>query len=123
MCTEKSSGKDFACKSIAKRLDIPNLSAAKQAAHIDNVKREITILQRLRGTLSVVEMRGAWEDDRDIHIVMELCRGGELEHELGRRPYSEKLVAGYMRSVLLTIAQCHAHRILHRDIKPGGLGG
>lgn len=120
MCTEKSSGKDFACKSIAKRLDIPNLSAAKQAAHIDNVKREITILQRLRGTLSVVEMRGAWEDDRDIHIVMELCRGGELEHELGRRPYSEKLVAGYMRSVLLTIAQCHAHRILHRDIKPGG---
>ena len=24
-----------------------------------------------------------------------------------------------MRSVLHTLAQCHSHRILHRDIKPG----
>lgn len=29
-------------------------------------------------------------------------------------------VAAYMRSVLHTLAQCHSHRILHRDIKPGG---
>ena len=28
-------------------------------------------------------------------------------------------VASYMRAVLRTLAQCHAHRILHRDIKPG----
>lgn len=24
-----------------------------------------------------------------------------------------------MRAVLRTLAQCHSHRILHRDIKPG----
>lgn len=28
-------------------------------------------------------------------------------------------VASYMRAVLRTIAQCHAQKILHRDIKPG----
>lgn len=28
-------------------------------------------------------------------------------------------VASYMRAVLRTLAQCHSHRILHRDIKPG----
>ena len=28
-------------------------------------------------------------------------------------------VASYMRAVLRTVAQCHAHRILHRDVKPG----
>jgi hypothetical protein len=28
-------------------------------------------------------------------------------------------VASYMRAVLRTLAQCHAHRILHRDVKPG----
>jgi calcium-dependent protein kinase len=27
--------------------------------------------------------------------------------------------ASYMRAVLKTLAQCHAHNILHRDIKPG----
>ena len=28
-------------------------------------------------------------------------------------------VASYMRAVLRTLVQCHAKRILHRDIKPG----
>ncbi|KAL4853803.1 Calcium-dependent protein kinase 34 [Chlorella vulgaris] len=116
---ERRSGIEFACKSVSKTLDIPNLSPQKQAQHLDNTKREITILTRLRGTLSVVHFKGAYEDDASIHMVMELCRGGELVHEIGRRPYTEQTVAGYMRSVLHTLAQCHSHRILHRDIKPG----
>ena len=49
-------------------------AAAKQAQHLDNVKREIKILTRLRGTLSVVHFKGAYEDDQHIHLVMELCR-------------------------------------------------
>lgn len=49
-------------------------AAAKQAQHLDNVKREIKILTRLRGTLSVVHFKGAYEDDQSIHLVMELCR-------------------------------------------------
>lgn len=59
---------------------LPSLSspavaaAAKQAQHLDNVKREIKILTRLRGTLSVVHFKGAYEDDQSIHLVMELCR-------------------------------------------------
>lgn len=28
-------------------------------------------------------------------------------------------VASFMRAVLRTLAQCHSHHILHRDIKPG----
>jgi calcium-dependent protein kinase len=154
---EKASGEQFACKSIKKRLNIPNVSADKQAQHIDNVEREITILKRLRGTLrqvwagaapasaawccsvrastpalsddngslphpapcSVVQFKGAWEDDEDLHIVMEYCSGGELHHTIGRRSYTEGAAAGYMRSVLHTLAQCHSHRILHRDVKPG----
>lgn len=28
-------------------------------------------------------------------------------------------VASYMRAVLRTLAQCHTHCILHRDVKPG----
>jgi hypothetical protein len=34
-------------------------------------------------------------------------------------PPSQPQVASYMRAVLRTLAQCHAQRILHRDIKPG----
>ena len=28
-------------------------------------------------------------------------------------------VASFMRAVLRTLAQCHSHHILHRDVKPG----
>jgi len=116
---EKSTGQEFACKSIQKNLDIPNISSEKLAQHLDNIDREAKILKKLRGTLSVVHFKGAWEDDFDVHIVMEFCRGGELSHSIGMRMYTEATVAGYMRSVLHTLAQCHSHRILHRDIKPG----
>jgi len=68
---------------------------------------------------SVVHFKGCWEDDTDIHLVMELCLGGELHHVIGQRMYTEETVAEYMRSVLHTLAQFHSHHILHRDIKPG----
>jgi calcium-dependent protein kinase len=119
VAVERSTGMEFACKSIKKRLDVPNISPAKQAQHLDNIDREAKILKRLRGTLSVVAFKGAWEDDTDVHLVMEYCRGGELHHSIGNRMYTEATVAAYMRSVLHTLAQCHSHRILHRDIKPG----
>ncbi|GFH32107.1 uncharacterized protein HaLaN_31271, partial [Haematococcus lacustris] len=53
---------------------------------------------------------------------MELCRGGELLQRIGKHHYSERTVASYMRAVLRTLAQCHHHRILHRDVKPACRG-
>ena len=41
--TEAVSGRQYACKTIAKRLDVPNLSPQKQAAHLDNVRREVSL--------------------------------------------------------------------------------
>ncbi len=89
---DRSTGKEYACKTICKRLNLPNLSAEKQAQHIDNVKREVAVLKRLRGTLNVVHFKKAYEDDENIYLVMEYCRGGELWHRIGRRHYSEKTV-------------------------------
>ena len=148
---ERTTGKEFACKSIRKSLQIHNLSPDKLAAHLANIKREVAVLHRLRGTLNVTRFECAYEDTEHVHIVMELNKGGELHHRIGRRHYSEKTVcptlhtiacsqvaqqfysvqpllltrpnalqvASYLRAVLRTIAQCHSHHILHRDIKPG----
>eukprot|EP00798_Chlamydomonas_sp_ICE-L_P012361 gene12361-15542_t len=114
-----TTGNKFACKSIKKKLDIPSVSEDTLRQHIENIKREITVLHRLRGTLNVVHLEEVFEDEDYVHIVMELCSGGELAHAIGRRQYSEATAAKYMQGVLRTLAQCHHHRILHRDVKPG----
>lgn len=72
--TSRDSGKEYACKSISKHLDVGNLSPAKQAAHLDNIRREVAVLARLRGTLNVVHLKRAYEDATHVHIVMEVGR-------------------------------------------------
>mmetsp|Transcript_11822 Transcript_11822/g.32269 ORF Transcript_11822/g.32269 Transcript_11822/m.32269 type:complete len:1088 (+) Transcript_11822:41-3304(+) len=115
----ESTGAEFACKTIEKRLDVPNLPAVKQEQHLNNIKREVAILTRLRAALNVVHLEEVFEDEKNVYVVMQQCKGGELLAGVGRRHYSERTVASYMRAVLRTLSQCHHHRILHRDIKPG----
>ncbi|KAG2495634.1 hypothetical protein HYH03_006234 [Edaphochlamys debaryana] len=119
VCCDKATGKEWAVKSIEKRLTVPNISPAKQQQHLENIKREALILRKLRGTLNVVYLEDVLEDEDSVHLVMEHCKGGELVHRINTRHYSERTAASYMRAVLRTLAQCHHLRILHRDIKPG----
>lgn len=57
--SERATGKQFACKTITKRLDIPDVSENKQKQHVDNIQREIAVLRKLRGTLNVVYLEEA----------------------------------------------------------------
>jgi serine/threonine protein kinase/Ca2+-binding EF-hand superfamily protein len=120
LVVEKSTGTHYACKSIQKHLNVPNISPVKVEQHLANIDREIKVLKLLRGTLSVVNLKAVFEDDENIHIVMEYCKGGELYANLSKQgALTEAKVSYYMRFVLQTLAQCHSHKILHRDIKPG----
>lgn len=42
--------------------------------------------------LNVVHLEDVFEDAESVHLVMEYCKGGELLHSLGKRPYSEGTV-------------------------------
>jgi calcium-dependent protein kinase len=94
LATNRATGEEVAVKSIAKRLDLPGVAPQQQQRHLDNIRREVAVLRRLRGCLNVVRLVDAFEDDEDAHIVMECCRGGELVHRIGARAYTEKTVRG-----------------------------
>ncbi|GIL78391.1 hypothetical protein Vretimale_7737 [Volvox reticuliferus] len=115
--TNRETGEEFACKSILKVLK--DASDKKKQGHLDSIRREVQVLTKLRGSLNVVKLEDVYEDEEHVHLVMEMCSGGELWHRIGDRHYSERTVASFMRAVLRTLAQCHAQNILHRDIKPG----
>ena len=102
----RSNGAEYACKTIRKRLDVPNLPMGKQLQHVENIQREVAILRRLRGTLNVVYIEDAYEDDDAAHIIMELCRGGELVHRIGQRHYGEGTVSSRLWGVCVCVRVC-----------------
>lgn len=112
LCTEKATGIKYACKSISRR----KLVTEKD---IQDVRREILILQHLTGQPNIVEFKGAYEDRQNLHLVMELCSGGELFDRItAKGSYSEKEASIIGRQILNVVHVCHFMGVMHRDLKP-----
>ncbi|KAI3495200.1 hypothetical protein L2E82_40269 [Cichorium intybus] len=112
LCTENSSGHTYACKSILKR---------KLASKNDkeDIKREIQIMQHLSGQPNIVEFKGTYEDRQSVHLVMELCAGGELfDRIIAQGHYTEKAAATICRQIVNVVHVCHFMGVMHRDLKP-----
>lgn len=76
-------------------------------------------MQRLSEQPHVVKIRGAYEDATAVHLVMELCEGGELFHRIVRKGhYSEREAARLMKTVVEVVDACHSVGVMHRDLKP-----
>ncbi|CAD6258445.1 unnamed protein product [Miscanthus lutarioriparius] len=112
LCTHKASGEKLACKTIAKRK-----LATKE--DVDDVRREVQIMHHLSGQPNVVGLRGAYEDKQSVHLVMELCAGGELfDRIIAKGQYTERGAAALLRTIVQIVHGCHAMGVMHRDIKP-----
>lgn len=112
LCVEKRTGREYACKSIAR-------GKLVSQQEIEDVRREVMILQHLSGQPNIVEFRGAYEDRQSVHLVMELCRGGELfDRIIAKGNYSEREAATVMRQVVNVVHVCHFMGVMHRDLKP-----
>ena len=108
----QKTGKEYACKAIAKR----KLTTKEDQ---DDVRREISILHHLNGHDNVVSYIGSFEGARHVYIVMELLCGGELfDRIVERGKYSEKDAADCFRTIVETIQHCHELGVVHRDLKP-----
>nr|XP_043606827.1 calcium-dependent protein kinase 28-like [Erigeron canadensis] len=114
VAVDKTKGDRVAVKKIDKDKMVPSIA-------VEDVKREVKILQALNGHENVVKFYSAFEDDSFVYIVMELCEGGELLDRMTSKKkgrYTEKDAAIVVRQMLKVAAECHLHGLVHRDLKP-----
>ncbi|XP_021901777.1 calcium-dependent protein kinase 26 isoform X2 [Carica papaya] len=111
-CSDKFTGEVLACKSISK-------DRLVTIDDVRNVKLEIEIMTRLSGHPNVVDLKAVYEEEDYVHLLMELCAGGELFHRLekyGR--FSEFEARILFRHLMEVVKFCHDNGIVHRDLKP-----
>ncbi|KAG2690873.1 hypothetical protein I3843_09G206200 [Carya illinoinensis] len=112
LCIDRESRELLACKSISKR-------KLRTAVDIDDVRREVAIMKHLPKNSSIVSLKEACEDDNAVHLVMELCEGGELfDRIVARGHYNERAAAAVTRTIMEVVQLCHKHGVIHRDLKP-----
>jgi calcium-dependent protein kinase len=113
-CMDRKSKEWFAIKSILK----------SKVGKVDVLKREIAILKEVKHP-NIIKLISVHEDAKYLHLVTELCTGGELFDRIIEKTqseeghFSERDAANLVKSILDAIAYCHdVKQIVHRDLKP-----
>lgn len=76
-------------------------------------------MRHLVGHPNIVVLKSALEDKTHVHLVLELCAGGELFDRISARGhYSERAASQLMSTIVSVVAHCHEKKVVHRDLKP-----
>jgi calcium-dependent protein kinase len=85
------------------------------------VMEEVNILRTLDHP-NIITIFEVINEDNKLHIITELCTGGELFERIIKTGYfSENLAAKIMFDIMKAVMYCHNSGIVHRDLKPENL--
>lgn len=100
-CSDATTGETLACKSISKR-------KLRTIIDVSDVRREIEIMRRLPEHPNIVRLREAYEDGEAVHLVMEICEGGELfDRIVARGHYTERAAATIFKTIVEVVQVWH----------------
>ena len=91
------------------------------SSDVDRVSREIHILKILRHPV-VVQMYEIIESEKELFLIMEYARGGELfDFIVSHKRVKEKEASRFLWQIISGIEYLHKLGICHRDLKPENL--
>lgn len=107
--TVKSTGAVRAVKSISKD---------RMQDTMGLLKMEIRITKMVDHP-NIIKLYELFEDVLNVHLVMELCSGGQLHEFVTKRgQLSEPQVCRCAQQIFRAVVYLHNHHICHRDLKP-----
>ncbi|KAL6601769.1 hypothetical protein ACP70R_044989 [Stipagrostis hirtigluma subsp. patula] len=119
-CEDVATGEALACKTLRRK----RLLLRRAGPDAEDVRREVEITRRMSEVGggeggAVVRLREACEDADGVHLVMELCEGGELFDRIyARDHYTERAASKLARTIVEVVQLCHDNGVMHRDLKP-----
>jgi hypothetical protein len=129
-CIERSTGNRYAVKTVKK----------SDKVEYDHMRQETNLLSALNHP-SIIKVYDTYEDQKYLHIVVEICKGGELydhvietynnnnnsnsnsdsennnKNKIESISSDEEVAAVVVRRVVDAVAYLHDHDIVHRDLK------
>lgn len=100
LCSNAETGDALACKTISKR-------RLRNIVDIADIRREVEIMRHLPPHPNLVRFVDAYEDRDAVHLVMELCEGGELfDRIVARGHYSERAAAIVTNTIMEVVQVC-----------------
>jgi len=104
------------------RATVQSTGAARAIKSIPKVKlkkhgQEVAIMKMIDHP-NLVRLYEIFEDDENLHLVMELCTGGHLLDYIERnKSLTENETAVVMQQILRAISFMHTQKMAHRDMK------
>ncbi|XP_062220660.1 phosphoenolpyruvate carboxylase kinase 2-like [Phragmites australis] len=116
-CYSAATGEAFAVKSTPKtplrEADPLDLALAEQEPKVH------LLASAPPASRHVVSLRATFEDADAVHLVLDLCAGGDLFSLISARgPLPEPEAADLVAQLADALAGCHRRGIAHRDVKP-----
>ena len=89
--------------------------------HPDRLKNEVSTLMSCDHP-HIIKLFEIIEDRKNLYIVMEQCKGGELfDYIISKKKIPESEAIVLFRQIMLSVAYLHSKNIAHRDLKPENL--
>lgn len=120
VAADKETGEERAVKAVSKAR-LQACSPAEREGLARQLRNEVDVMRKLEHP-NIVQFLDVFEDRDYLHIVMELCSGGELFQRISeRKKYTEADAAAVLRQVCLAVAYLHDRDIMHGDLKPDNI--